>query len=403
MDNKLYIVMAGLPARGKTTIAAKLRQNLSHDSVRTRIFNNGELRRKMIRENTSYARFFDPQNKEGLALREKIGLINIERARRYLNNQGNVAILDATHATRKRRKLIRTLLSDHPLLFIECVNEDEEILQASILRKIDLPEFGHLTQEEAIESFRQRIAYYHSIYLPLEKEGNVFKLDSLNNKIIDEEIVEDIPYVEQIRDFLLTDMVRNLYLIRHGETYFNLENRIGGDSDLTDNGRAQAMALARYFQRKRIPLIFTSDKRRTIQTAAPIQEMQEECTIIPLAEFSEIDSGVCEAMSYEEIKRRMPHVYRERKKDKYNYVYPTGEGYVSMENRIDRGIKKALYLSKPSDNIMIIGHRAANRMILSHFLFRRREDVPYIYIPQDRFYYISATQDRKLFQLRNYS
>lgn len=402
MDKKLYIVMVGLPARGKTTIAAKLRQNLSHDSVMTRIFNNGELRRKMIRENTSYSRFFDPLNKEGVALREKIDLINIERARKYLNNRGNVAILDATHASRKRRRLIRTLLSDHPLLFIECVNDDKEILEASILRKIDLPEFGHLNQEEAIESFRQRIAYYQSIYLPLEKEGNVVKLDSLNNKIIDEEIVQNIPYIEQIRDFLLTDMVRNLYLIRHGETYFNLENRIGGDSALTDNGRSQAMALARYFRPKRIPLIFTSDKRRTIQTAQAIQKMQEECTIIPLPEFNEIESGVCEAMSYEEIKGGMPQVYRERKKDKYNYVYPNGEGYVSMETRIDRGIKKALYLSRPSDNIMIVGHRAVNRMILSHFLFRRREDVPYVYIPQDKFYYISATQNRKLFQLKSY-
>jgi broad specificity phosphatase PhoE/predicted kinase len=402
MDKKLYVVMVGLPARGKTTIAAKLRQNLSHDSVRTRIFNNGELRRKMIRENTSYSRFFDPLNKEGVALREKIDLINIERARKYLNDRGNVAILDATHASRKRRRLIRNLLSDHPLLFIECVNDDKEILEASILRKIDLPEFGHLNQEEAIESFRQRIAYYQSIYLPLEKEGNVVKLDSLNNKIIDEEIVQNIPYIEQIRDFLLTDMVRNLYLIRHGETYFNLENRIGGDSALTDNGRSQAMALARYFQPKRIPLIFTSDKRRTIQTAEAIQKMQEECTIIPLPEFNEIESGVCESMSYEEIKRGMPQVYRERKKDKYNYVYPKGEGYVSMETRIDRGIKKALYLSRPSDNIMIVGHRAVNRMILSHFLFRRREDVPYIYIPQDKFYYISATQNKKLFQLKSY-
>jgi hypothetical protein len=52
---------------------------------------------------------------------------------------------------------------------------------------------------------------------------------------------------------------------------------------------------------------------------------------------------------------------------------------------------------------MIIGHRAVNRMILSHFLFRRTEDVPYIYIPQDRFYHIVATQDKKLFQLKSYT
>jgi hypothetical protein len=29
-------------------------------------------------------------------------------------------------------------------------------------------------------------------------------------------------------------------------------------------------------------------------------------------------------------------------------------------------------------------------MILSHFLYRREEDVPYIYVPQDKFYHIVA-------------
>jgi broad specificity phosphatase PhoE len=121
-----------------------------------------------------------------------------------------------------------------------------------------------------------------------------------------------------------------------------------------------------------------------------------------LEEFNEIDSGLCECMTYEEIRRKKPEIYYARKKDKYNYIYPEGEGYTSMQDRINRGIKKALYLSNPMDNIMIVGHRAANRMILSHFLFRRTEDVPYIYIPQDKFYYISSTQNKKLFQLKSY-
>ena len=98
----------------------------------------------------------------------------------------------------------------------------------------------------------------------------------------------------------------------------------------------------------------------------------------------------------------MPEVYKTRKKDKYNYVYPKGEGYISMKERINRGINKALYLSDTSKNIIIVGHRAVNRMILSHFLFRQEADVPYIYIPQDRFYYIVAAHDKKLFQLKRY-
>lgn len=399
---KLFIVMVGLPARGKSTVATKLRESLGHDSLKVRIFNNGKLRRKMIPENTSYADFFDPKNKAGVALREKIGLTNLQRARKYINQEGNIAILDATNASRERRKKIQALLGDYPILFLECVNEDDEILSASILQKIDLEEFGHLSQDEAIRSFRQRIAYYRSIYDPLEKETSFIKLDSLNNRIIVEELGSDIPFLEQLRDFLLTDMVKNLYLIRHGETYFNIEDRIGGDSSLSEAGMKQGEALAAYFKNKEIPLIFTSRKKRTIQTAEPIKALQKRCEIIPLEEFNEIDSGICERMSYEEIKKGLPQVYEERKKDKFNYVYPGGEGYVTMQDRIHRGIKKALYLSKPTDNIMIIGHRAVNRMILSHFLYRRREDVPYIYIPQDRFYFISSTHNKKLFQLKRY-
>jgi len=400
--NKLYIAMVGLPARGKSTLATKLKDSFLMDQRKARIFNNGDLRRRLSRRDTHSAEFYDPKNKEGAALREKIAVTNIKRAKAYLRRGGHVAILDATNVSQNRRQTIIRSLDDHPILFIECINYDRAILEASILRKTDQDEFKHLDKEAAVKSFERRIRYYESIYTPLKREKNFIKLDSLNNRIFQEDIGGDIPFYDRIRDFLVTDTVKNLFLIRHGETYFNLENRIGGDSPLTEQGKAQAWALAEYFKKRTVPVIFTSNKRRTIETARPISAMQKHCTIIPLDEFNEIDSGVCECMSYEEIRETMPQVYRARKEDKYNYIYPEGEGYVSMKDRVDRGIKKSLYLSDSSQNIMIIGHRATNRMILSHFLYRRQEDVPYIYVPQDRFYHIVATQDKKLFQLKRY-
>jgi len=395
--------MVGLPARGKSTIARKLRENLSRDRISCRIFNNGQLRRRIRSQDTSRPEFYDPNNEVGVRLRERIALINLDRARRYLENGGQVAIIDATNVSLKRRRKVQSFLGEHPILFIECVNDDEEILEASIRHKTRLPEFQGLSAELAMESFKKRILYYNTIYNPLGEERDFIRLDSLNNRILQEEIVSDIPFYDRIRDFLVTDSVKNLFLIRHGETYFNLENRIGGDSSLTQKGKEQAEALARYFQKKRIPFIFTSKKKRTVETAEPIQRLQESCSIIPLEEFNEIDSGICECMSYEEIQQQMPDVYYARKQDKYNYVYPEGEGYVTMKSRVDRGIKKALFLSGGAENIMIVGHRAVNRMILSHFLYRRTEDVPYIYIPQDKFYHIVATQYKKLFQLKPYT
>ncbi len=403
MDSKLYIVMVGLPARGKSTVAAKLKQNLAKDAIATRIFNNGDLRRRLIPRDTSHADFYDPRNQEGVAFREKLALMSIERARRFLSRHGRVAILDATNVSQRRRRAILERINNHPCLFIECINEDPQILEASITQKTTLPEFRHMQPEEAAQNFKLRIRYYESLYHPLTREPNYLKLDTLYNRILREEIRDTIPYYDRIRDFLVTDTVRNLFLIRHGQTDYNVENRIGGDSELTARGRAQAEALARHFSTRRIPIIFTSQKRRAIQTAEPIRDCQPRCRIVPLAEFNEIDSGICECMSYEEIRRQLPHVYEARKQDKYHYIYPGGEGYVSMKARIDRGIKKALYLSGPESHLMIVGHRAVNRMILSHFLYRREEDVPYIYIPQDKYYHIVATQDKKLFQLKKYA
>lgn len=401
-DEKLYIVMVGLPARGKSTLAIRLLETFTKNQIPTRIFNNGNLRRKYRVADTSFADFYRPDNREAMELRKRFALINMQRARDYLRNKGDVAILDATNVSRERRELIEEHLRDHPILYVECINGDEEILGLSILEKIKNKEFAAFTPEAAIGEFTQRIAYYEMIYAPLKVERNFIRIDSLHNRILEEKVLDGIALYSRIRDFLVTDVVKNLFLIRHTETFFNVQDRIGGDPALTPRGMEQAKALGRFFKNRKIAYIFTSKKIRTIQTAEPIAAQQRNCTIIPLREFNEIDGGICEGMTYQEIQDKRPEVYYAREADKYNYSYPGGEGYASMKQRIEVGIKKAFFLNHHADNIMIIGHRAVNRMILSHFLYRREEDVPYIYVPQDKFYHITATQDKKLFEMKKY-
>lgn len=108
-------------------------------------------------------------------------------------------------------------------------------------------------------------------------------------------------------------------------------------------------------------------------------------------------------MTYLGIKEQMPLVAEARKRDKYGYVYPEGEGYASMEKRVHRGLKKVFYLNNLDDNIMIVGHQAVNRMILSYFLFRSTEEVPFLYMPQDRYYHIQIDPFKKLFELVSYT
>jgi len=401
-DEKLYIVLMGLPARGKSTLAARLRDAFRKDGISTRIFNNGKLRRIYLPlDETARSEFYSAENSAAVELRKGFARMNMERAKAYLRNSGQIAILDATNAGRERRATIEKYLNDHSLLFIECINDDEDILNLSIREKIKLPEFAHLKDKAATE-FLKRIDYYRMIYIPLKVERNYIRIDSLQNMIIEEKHSDAIPFYDRLRDYLVTDEVKNLFLIRHTETEYNLVNRIGGDSLLTEKGKVQAIALGLFFKKKKLSYIFTSKKMRTIDTAKVICEMQDNCRIIPLKEFDEIKAGICERMTYGEIEKNMPHVFKKRGTNKYHYVYPEGESYETMKPRIIQGVKKAFFLNRRANNIMIVGHQAINRMILSHFLYRREDDVPYIYIPQDRFYHIVSTQDKKLFELKRY-
>ena len=403
MKGKLVISMVGLPARGKSTMARKLGRTMEMDGVRVQIFNNGDLRRKQdTDDSTSSSAFFSPANIQGREQREQISRLNIEQAQYFLQDGGEVAIIDASNVTRERRQNIVSAFAGLPLLFVECVNADEEALEANLERKAGLKEFRHLARDKALESFLQRITYYESIYQPLDSEANRILVDSFESCILQERISDVLPYYDRIRDILTTRVVRNLFLVRHGETHYNREDRIGGDSDLTNKGREQANALAEHFATIRIPIIFTSHYQRTLQTATPIAERQQPCSIIALPEFNEIHGGVCEGMTYEEIRRKMPQVARERGPNKYGYIYPEGEGYKTMEDRVHRGLKKVFFLNNYDENIMIVGHRAVNRMILASFLSRQEAEIPYIYMPQDRYYHIQIDPHKRIFELIPY-
>ena len=63
----LCIAMVGLPAMGKSTVASKIKENLEKDDIKVGIFNNGDVRRRMVAGNTSHAGFYDPDNADATA------------------------------------------------------------------------------------------------------------------------------------------------------------------------------------------------------------------------------------------------------------------------------------------------------------------------------------------------
>ena len=242
--HKLYLVMVGLPARGKSRLARRICGGLAADGFRSAIFNNGDVRRELLGAESTLPEFYSPDNAEGRRIREEICRQNLIRAKEWLNREGDVAILDATNVSRARRAFIERTLTDHPVLFLECVNEDPVLLNACIRNKTRLPEYAGYTEDEALASFVGRIGYYEAIYEPVGKEQYWLCVDTMSSRILAEQPCEGSPYYPAIREIVVSWWVQSLYLARHGQTEYNVQGRIGGDPPLTAKGRMQAEALA---------------------------------------------------------------------------------------------------------------------------------------------------------------
>ena len=397
MPGKLYVAMVGLPASGKSTLARRIRDDLKEEGIKCAIFNNGELRRRIAGPASTESSWYGPDNAEGREIREKIAKKNMQEARSWLNNGGDIAILDATNGSRRRRRLLEETLQDHDILFVECVNEDPLLKEACIRKKAELPEYASYTEEEAVKSFTARIEYYESIYEHVGEEKNWMIVDTMANRILGESPMDGSRFYPAIRELVVTTWVKKLYLVRHGQTEFNREGRIGGDPLLSEKGRSQAASLARHMENVPIEYIFTSTKRRSLETARFLISSRPNARVYSLAEFDEINAGVCENMCYDEIRQRMPEVTRDRHADKFNYSYPGGESYAMVMQRVLRGVRRALFLSGGAPTC-IVGHQAINRTILSLFMRMRTEDIPYSFVPQNQYYRIENTPRTRLIE-----
>lgn len=75
--------------------------------------------------------------------------------------------------------------------------------------------------------------------------------------------------------------------------------------------------------------------------------------------LDEIDAGVCDGMTYKEIKEAFPIDFAQRDQDKFNYRYSGGESYRDVVARLEPVI---LQLEREK-NILVIGHQAILRCL----------------------------------------
>lgn len=127
-----------------------------------------------------------------------------------------------------------------------------------------------------------------------------------------------------------------IYLIRHGQTTGDIEDRYGGDYDdeLTDKGKAQASILADELAGSGIQAIFCSPKIRAQQTAE-IVNSKLNCEIKTVEDLRERNqNGVLTGMVRSEAKQKYPQMVEEVKN--YKNTIKGAEANEDFEKRIKK-------------------------------------------------------------------
>lgn len=122
---KLVVVMVGLPARGKSYIASKIRTYLNWLGSPCKVFNVGSYRRKLCGASKP-ACFFDPHNAVAEGERMRAAKAALDDMIGWMMMKENcVAIYDATNSTFERRRwILENLEPITTLIFIESICND---------------------------------------------------------------------------------------------------------------------------------------------------------------------------------------------------------------------------------------------------------------------------------------
>jgi broad specificity phosphatase PhoE len=164
-----------------------------------------------------------------------------------------------------------------------------------------------------------------------------------------------------------------LYFVRHGETDFNVAQRLQGQyqTSLNAHGRQQAAHSG-----KLLKDLFVRDRFQAGDfdyVSSPLNRARETMEIVrgvlgldPTAydtdgRLMEISYGVWEGLTLAEVKEREPGVLERRERDKWDFAPPGGESYRDVAKRV------AEWYASVTRDTVVTAHGGTARVLMANF------------------------------------
>lgn len=157
----------------------------------------------------------------------------------------------------------------------------------------------------------------------------------------------------------------DIVFVRHGKTGLNERGCFIGntDCDISEEGLKQAEKIKNFLGKFSFDGVYVSPLKRAVQTANVLSK-----EYILDDRLREMNFGVFEGLSYQEIKKMYPEYLRAWNEDYQKYRIPGGENLEDVFNRVEDFIDD---IKNGHERVLVVTHGGVIRCALSLILSSR--------------------------------
>jgi len=157
--------------------------------------------------------------------------------------------------------------------------------------------------------------------------------------------------------------ITKVYLVRHGQTAWNLEEVFRGRADipLDETGRKEVHLAGEALKDETLHAIYSSPLSRSMETAENIAKFQN-ISVTPFDAIIDISYGEWEGKSLKEVQEKFPDLYALWLREPHKVSFPAGESLDEVRSRAMEAVENLVAKHK-NENIALVAHRVPNKVI----------------------------------------
>jgi len=163
--------------------------------------------------------------------------------------------------------------------------------------------------------------------------------------------------------------MNTVHIIRHAEKVkgeFYNPNLKHQDEPISANGKLESEKLWSYFSGKSVAAIYISEYLRTAQTAEYVAGRLGLTPVID-KRLNEIDNGLFETLSADEVQNQYPVEWRAFRERKQDFRFPEGETGEEARARI-ADILEEKRIAHENGNVLFFCHEGLIRILMCHIM-----------------------------------